>query len=200
MFDLKELPFWFRFRGARRYVKSLDDEVPDELLEALLSLMKLTFWFDPEYRRNIENFTGSYRFQNQAGGVNVLIKFDNGEMKFSSKDPTPKANVTVTFKDSQALLNFLLADFDDALRKFLQDDCRFWGDLWHADFGHALKDFMFAHGQALRNYLLAFKKDIIKVLIENQIHITGNLNYLYKFGFMANHPVRQLLNLANKFA
>lgn len=186
MFDLKG------------FFSSLDDEAADELLEALLKLMKLAFWLDPDYARNIKDFTGSYRFQDQDGGVNVLVKFDHGEMKFRSQDPTPEANVTVTFKDSKALLNFLLADFGDALRKFLQNDRRFWGDLFHADFGHTLKDFMFAHGQLLRNFLLGFKKDILKTLLENQIHVTGNLNYLYKFGFMANHPIRRLLNLANE--
>lgn len=203
MFDLKELLFGLKFRGARRYVKSLEDEAAGdkaagELLEALLILMKLGFWLDPGYGRSIKDFTGSYRFQDQDGGVNVLVKFDNGEMKFSSKDPTPEANVTVTFKDSEALLNFLLADFDEALRKFLEDKRRAWWHIFHADFSHALNDCMLAHSQALRSFLLGFKKDILKVLLENQIHVTGNLNYLYRFGFLANHPIRRLLNLANK--
>ena len=33
---------------------------------------------------------------------------------------------------------------------------------------------------------------------KNQLRVSGNLNYLYRFGFLANHPIHQLLVLANK--
>jgi hypothetical protein len=139
------------FIAKRTMAKCLEDEATEEFLKMLLNLMKLAFRIDPGYRRNIEDFTGSYRFKDRDGGVNVLIKFHNGKMEIS-EDPVPKTNVMVTFKDSQAL----------------------------------------------RNFLLAFKKDILKVLLHNEILVTGNLNYLYKFIFMANHPLHGLLNLANR--
>ena len=123
----------------------------EEFLKLLLNLMELAFRIDPDYRRNIEDFTGSYRFKDRDGEVNVLVKFHDGNME-TSEDPIPEPNVMVTFKDSQAL----------------------------------------------RNFLLAFKKDILKVLLHNEILVTGNLNYLYKFIFMANHPIHPLLNLANE--
>jgi hypothetical protein len=45
----------------------------------------------------------------------------------------------------------------------------------------------FKNESALRNYLIASKKDILKSLLHNEINIIGNFNYLYKFAFMANH-------------
>lgn len=56
----------------------------------------------------------------------------------------------------------------------------------------------FKDSNALRRFLLAVKKDILQVILNNEILVTGNLNYLYKFVFMANHPFRGLLNLENE--
>lgn len=185
---------------AGKFLKSLEDEAADELLETLLRLMKLDFWLDPDYRRNIETFTGSYRFKDRDGGVNVLVEFDKGEMKFSSKKPGPQADVTVTFKDNVALLNFLLGDFRDDLENLLLADSLSVWDFVHFNFGHGLRDFLVAQNQAFKGFIHAFKKDILKVILENEIQVSGNCNYLYKFGFMANHPIRRLLNLANKIS
>jgi hypothetical protein len=56
----------------------------------------------------------------------------------------------------------------------------------------------FKDSNALQRFLLAVKKDILRVVLNNEIQVTGNLNYLYKFVFMANHPIHGLLNLENK--
>jgi hypothetical protein len=164
MFGLKEwwkklTAKWALAKAGKGFIKSLEDEATEEFLKALLNLMNLAFIIDPDYRENIKNFKGSYRFMDRTGaaggeeGVNVLVAFDNGEMEIS-EDPGPEANVTVTFKDSAAL----------------------------------------------RNFLLSFKKDILKVILNNEIQFRGNLNYLYKFIYMANHPIHPLLNLANKLS
>jgi hypothetical protein len=131
--------------------KTLEGEATEEFLKFLLYLMRLAFLISPNYRKNIKNFTGSYRFRDRAGNVNVMVSFHEGHMKIS-EDPLPQTDVMVTFKNPTAL----------------------------------------------RNFLLAFKKDILRVLLQNEILVTGNLNYLYKFIFMANHPIHPLLNLANE--
>ncbi len=59
--------FIIRFFG-KRFLKRLEDETTEEVLKGLLRLMKLAFWLDPLYRRNIEDFTGSYRFRDKDGG------------------------------------------------------------------------------------------------------------------------------------
>jgi hypothetical protein len=134
----------------RTMVKSLENEATEEFLKLLLDLMKLYYQI-PRNKPYIRDFTGSYRFKDKDGKVNVLVKFHDGKMEIS-EDPLPEPNVMVTFKDSNAL----------------------------------------------RRFLLACKKDILNVILNNEIQVTGNLNYLYKFGFMANHPIHQVLNLANK--
>jgi pyruvate formate-lyase/glycerol dehydratase family glycyl radical enzyme len=199
--DLREFLFgWSARRRARKFVQGLDDEVTEELLQSLLSLMKLAFWLDRDYAKCIKDFTGSYRFKDRKGGVNVFVKFHDGEMKFTDKDHNSKADVTVTFKNSEALLNFLLGDFGDNLQNFMLAGGNVLGNILHLDFGRGLRDFLLAHNQAFKGFLLAFKKDILKLILENAIQVDGNLNYLYRFGFLANHPIRQLLNLANKVA
>ena len=56
----------------------------------------------------------------------------------------------------------------------------------------------FKDSDSLRRFLLDVKKDILKVILNNEIQVTGNYNYLYKFVFLANHPIHGLLNLENE--
>ena len=46
---------------------------------------------------------------------------------------------------------------------------------------------IFKDGRSLINLLLSRDRDILRGLLNNEIMLTGNLNYMYKFGFMANH-------------
>lgn len=43
----------------------------------------------------------------------------------------------------------------------------------------------FENAQALRNFLFSSDQDIVDSLLRNQVEVDGNLNYIYKFGFMA---------------
>ncbi len=49
----------------------------------------------------------------------------------------------------------------------------------------------FKDGQALVNYLINYvilqNRDFLQSILNNEIQVSGNLNYLYKFLFMANH-------------
>ena len=44
---------------------------------------------------------------------------------------------------------------------------------------------IFKNAAALRNFLLAPKPDILNAILNQDITLDGNLNYLYKFAFMA---------------
>ena len=46
---------------------------------------------------------------------------------------------------------------------------------------------IFKDGKSLMNLLLSGDSDILRGLLNNEIMLIGNLNYMYKFGFMANH-------------
>ncbi|MFC1970949.1 hypothetical protein ACFLV0_03320 [Chloroflexota bacterium] len=46
---------------------------------------------------------------------------------------------------------------------------------------------IFKDGQSLMNYLLASDRDILKMVLNNEVVLKGNMNYMMKFGYMANH-------------
>ena len=50
----------------------------------------------------------------------------------------------------------------------------------------------FQDGKALRDYLFSKDLDIINSIAENKVEVDGNLNYIYKFGFMAKDLLRRL--------
>ena len=46
---------------------------------------------------------------------------------------------------------------------------------------------IFKDGRSLINFLLSQNRDVLRGLLNNEIIVNGNLNYIYKFAFMANH-------------
>ena len=46
---------------------------------------------------------------------------------------------------------------------------------------------IFKDGKSLMNYLLATDRDILRLVLNNEVVIKGNINYMLKFGYMANH-------------
>jgi hypothetical protein len=127
-------------KAGSHLIKILGDEVTEKFLESLLIVMKIKFRFDPEYRRNIENFRGALRFRCRDSKIDVLVSFADQKMKVS-EDPDAPANVIITFRD----------------------------------------------GRALRKVITS--GDIMGSLLNADVVSTGNINYLYKFGFLARHLV-----------
>ena len=50
----------------------------------------------------------------------------------------------------------------------------------------------FQDSEALRDYLFSKDLDIINSIAENKVEVDGNLNYIYKFGFIANDLLGRL--------
>lgn len=50
----------------------------------------------------------------------------------------------------------------------------------------------FANAAALRTFLFAGNHDILNSILANEVEVEGNVNYLYKFGFMARDLMRRL--------
>lgn len=46
---------------------------------------------------------------------------------------------------------------------------------------------IFKDGRALVNFLLATDRDILRFVLNNEVVVKGNTNYIFKFGYMANH-------------
>ena len=46
---------------------------------------------------------------------------------------------------------------------------------------------IFKDGRSLLNYLLAADRDILRLVLNNEVVLRGNVSYVMKFGYMANH-------------
>ena len=53
---------------------------------------------------------------------------------------------------------------------------------------------IFRDGLALKNFLFSESPDIIGAILNNEVSYKGNLNYLAKFAYMANHLKFKLTN------
>ena len=103
--------------------------------------MSLAFKLDKDYRKNIEGFTGKYQFRTRDNSVLTAVTFTGKDMKVKKDRTIPDPDITVVFKDSSAVMDYLLA-----------------GD-----------------------------RDVLDLVLNNKVVLNGNLNYLMKFGYMANH-------------
>jgi len=50
----------------------------------------------------------------------------------------------------------------------------------------------FKNGKAIINYLMADNRDVLRPVLNNEVFLKGNVNYLLKFGYMANHVQLEL--------
>ena len=53
---------------------------------------------------------------------------------------------------------------------------------------------IFKDGKALKNFLFSDSPDIIGSILNSEVSYTGNLNYLAKFAYMANHLKYEFTN------
>lgn len=121
-----------KFQGA------LASEFAENFLQLLLSLMSVVFLIDHEFRKNIEQFTGSYQFRSKDGRITVAALFADDRLEVRQEE-IDNPDITILFKD----------------------------------------------GKALMGYLLTPKPDILGSMLRQEVSLDGNLNYLYKFAFMA---------------
>jgi len=126
--------------AMEKLLTGIESEFTEEILEALLEGMSLVFLISSSYRKNIENFNGSYLFRGRDNSFLVAAVFHNGKMKVDEK-MIDNPSITVFFKNPAAL----------------------------------------------RNFIFSPKPDILNAILRQDVTLDGNLNYLYKFAYMANH-------------
>jgi len=134
---------------------SINDEMAEEFLQFMVKVMKIKISTDPDYRRNIEAFQGTYLFRSTDREATVLVQFENGQIRDTenvTEEDTAKADIIVSFKNGKAFMNFLLVPFRK--KKGPERPQTF---------------------------------DIMESIRKNEVNVTGNLNYFYRFGYMANH-------------
>ena len=115
-------------RAQKRFLDNLESEVAEEFLQLLLTIMSLMFFLNKDYRRNIRDFNARYLFKSKDSGITMAAVFKKDKMKVYEKE-IDNTNVTVLFKDSKALMTFLLSPKPDILNSILKQDVTFDGNL-----------------------------------------------------------------------
>jgi hypothetical protein len=101
--------------------------------------MRLVFYLDPRYRKNIEGFEARYVFESEDGTVAASAVFKNGRMRVKTR-AVPDPTVRVVFRDDHALWQFLMADDPDVFAFVLGNKLRYEGNLnYLLKFGYMAK-------------------------------------------------------------
>jgi hypothetical protein len=101
-------------------------------------------------------------------GSNFRENIDNFNAKYLFRSKSGEIYVLVKFHDGDM-------DWEESLSQDVNASLEFKD-------GHALVNYLF-------NYLVLQDRDFLKSMTKNEIKVSGNLNYLYKFLFMANHII-----------
>jgi len=121
------------------FARCFSTEMAEDFLQTLLTLMKIMFVVDYEYRRNIEKFDGRYQFCSEDG-LRVSAVFHNGRMEVKDDVLIENPHITITFRDGKTLMNFLLSPRQDILGSMLRHDVRTEGNLCYLNkFGYMAK-------------------------------------------------------------
>ena len=127
-------------RVQEQFLNCVESEFAEEFLELLLKLMSLVLFLNQDFRKNIKNFRGRYLFRSKDNRITVAAIFRDNKLRVYEKG-IDNTNMTVTFRNPKALMN----------------------------------------------YLLSPKPDILGSILRQDVVIDGNLNYLFKFAYMAKH-------------
>lgn len=118
-------------------------------LRFFLWILSKAFELSEDFRENIKDFHAKYVFKTESGFVSEMVTFKNGAMELQSWSPDDHPNVTVIFKNA------------DALRHYLYD-------------------------------LLTEKQDLLQLILDNEVQLDGNWNYVHKFLFMINELIHRI--------
>lgn len=122
----------------KKFIGSMESEFAEDFLKILLELMGVVLFVDSDYRKNIMGFKGRYQFRSSDDAITVAAVFDNDALDVS-EEVIEKPNISITFKN----------------------------------------------GKALMNYLLSPKPDVLGSMLRQEVRLEGNLNYLYRFAYLA---------------
>lgn len=115
-------------RKIKKAIGNVESNVMDDFLELLLKMVRLALLVDPEFRRNIKNFSGRLTFRSQDQKIAASAIFAENKMEVSSKE-VENSNVTVIFKDGKSLWEFLLSKNPDVFAFILENKLTYKGNL-----------------------------------------------------------------------
>jgi hypothetical protein len=129
----------------KRELRKLSEAIRESLIEAnprivdgfltlLLNVMSLMLWVNKDYHRNIKGFRAKYMFKSKGGELRVSAIFKRtpifryNYLEVGDKELTD-ANVTITFKDTRALMRLLLSPKPDILGALLANEVEASGNV-----------------------------------------------------------------------
>ena len=177
IFDFIELPHGISLEDARRNW----DRTVGRFLDRCEPLEALQIW-----ENAVKKFLGSLEAETAETILEGLLLFmktrflidpliigsnfreniDGFKAKYQFRSMSGDVNVLLKFHNGDM-------DWEESLSQDVNASLEFKD-------GHALVNYLF-------NYLVLQDRDFLKSMTKNEIKVSGNLNYLYKFLFMANH-------------
>lgn len=127
-------------------------------------------WVQRQYRKCIESELAEEFLQLILKLMGLFFKIDRDFRR--------------NIKDFKAVLQFRSIDNSVTMvARFAGDELKVQETL----VDNADSTLIFKNGRALLDYLLSADRDILQMLLENQVVLTGNLNNVLRFGYIANH-------------
>ncbi|MDL1977970.1 MAG: hypothetical protein LWX52_07745 [Deltaproteobacteria bacterium] len=108
-------------RVQKQFFNCIESELAEGFTELLLRLMSLVLFLNMDFRRNIKNFRGRYLFRSRDDEITVAAVFRDNRLRVYEK-AIANTDVTVTFKDARALMNYILSPKPDILGSILRQD------------------------------------------------------------------------------
>lgn len=108
-------------QGAEEFIEAIRSEGAETFLKLLINFMKLVFFTNEAFRRNIKNFNGQYLFCSRDMSITVAAVFKNGKLKVSEKVITAP-HLTVTFENAKVFMEFLLSSKPDIFGAMLRQE------------------------------------------------------------------------------
>jgi len=112
----------------KKFINCMESEFAEDFLKILLELMGVVLFVDSDYRKNIMGFKGRYQFRSSDDAITVAAVFDNDALDVS-EEVIEKPNISITFKNGKALMNYLLSPKPDVLGSMLRQEVRLEGNL-----------------------------------------------------------------------
>lgn len=108
-------------RVQKQFFNCIESELAEGFMELLLRFMSLVLFLNMDFRRNIKNFRGRYLFRSRDDEITVAAVFRDNRLRVYEK-AIANTDVTVTFKDAKALMNYILSPKPDILGSILRQD------------------------------------------------------------------------------
>ncbi|MEW6378526.1 MAG: hypothetical protein AB1611_02835 [bacterium] len=111
----RQVQRWQFRKAKKKYQQCMAGESDETFPEVLFQVMDLLSQVSPDFRKNIQGFTGKYQFMSKENQVAFLATFDDDGL-IIEEAVSPEADITITFKDNQGIMNSLCSPRKDILK------------------------------------------------------------------------------------